>query len=344
MKLTLEELSQVVEGELVRRNDKVKTVTNASGLAEAGLSDVSFLGNMKYLDTAKNTKAGVIFISKDIDDSQFDSINLIKVANSQYAYGIVLELIAKERLAAFKNEVSPKSSVSPDALIAPNVYIGAFSIVEASVEIGAGTKILANVYIGQRSKIGANCVIYPNVVIREDTVIGDSVILQPGVIVGGDGFGFATVNEVNKKIPQIGNVVIGNDVEIGANTTIDRATTNSTKIGDGTKIDNLVQIAHNVEIGKNCLIVAQAGIAGSTKIGNSTIIGGQTGVAGHLTIGDNVTVAGQSAVSASLKDGQKVGGNPIAELGQSIKIRATMRKLTQMYKDIRVLKDKMGDK
>jgi UDP-3-O-[3-hydroxymyristoyl] glucosamine N-acyltransferase len=342
MNLTLIQLSKIVSGELI--GDSQKVVTNVSGLSQAGENDISFLGNLKYIDAAQNTKAGVIFIPKDMDTKKFDGKNIIKVANPQYAYGIVLAIIDKERLSNIKNEISPKAFISDTAKVADNVYVGHFAVIEDEVVIGEGTKIFPNVYIGRNVKIGKDCLIYPNVTIRENAILGDRVILQPGVVIGGDGFGFATVEGVNQKIPQIGNVILGNDVEIGANTTIDRATANSTVIGDGTKIDNLVQVAHNVQMGKNCIIVALVAIAGSAQIGDSVVIGGQTGVAGHIKIGNNVMIGAQAGVSSSVEDGQKIGGNPMTDLTQSIKIRATLRKLPQMYQDLRRIKEKLGDK
>ncbi|MCL2390522.1 MAG: UDP-3-O-(3-hydroxymyristoyl)glucosamine N-acyltransferase, partial [Endomicrobia bacterium] len=216
-------------------------------------------------------------------------------------------------------------------------------VIEDGAWVGDGTKIFPNVYIGKNSKVGKNCIFYPNVVIRENVIAGDRVILQPSVVIGGDGFGFVTVDGVNQKIPQIGRVEIGDDVEIGAHTTIDRATVDATRIGKGTKIDNLVMIAHNVQIGENCIIVALTGIAGSAKIGNNATIGAQVGIAGHIKIGNNVTISSQSGVGGDLHDGEIVGGNPLTELKQSIKIRATLRKLPEMYNDIRKIKKEIED-
>ncbi|MDR2709505.1 MAG: UDP-3-O-(3-hydroxymyristoyl)glucosamine N-acyltransferase [Elusimicrobiota bacterium] len=339
MEITLVKLAQITNGFLV--GDENKIIRNASGLAEAVADDISFLGNMKYLQQAFETKAGALFVGQDIDEKKFSGKNIIKVANPQYAYSLVLNIIAKERLDDIKFEISPRAFIDEQAKVAPDVYIGACVVIDKGAQVASGTRIFPNVYVGRNAKIGKSCIIYSNVTIRENCVLGDRVILQPGVVVGGDGFGFATVDGQNQKIPQIGNVVIGNDVEVGANTTIDRATTNSTKIGDGAKIDNLVQIAHNVCIGKNSLIVAQVGISGSTKIGDNVIVGGQTGIAGHLNIGNNVLVAGQSGVSGNIKDGQKVGGNPIVDLTQSIKIRAALRHLPQIYQDIKNIKKKL---
>ena len=336
MKITAGELAKLTGGELAGNAGEI--LTGANGLSEAKSGDVSFLGNPKYLSDALNTKAGVIFISKDADVSQFSGKNIIKVANPQYAYGMVLSIIEKERLAAIEIKIHASASISPKAAVGKNSYIGQNVVVEDGAQIGDNAKIFPNVYIGANVKIGKDALIYPNVVIRENTIIGDRVILQPGVIIGGDGFGFAAVDGKNQKIPQIGIVVLGDDVEIGANTTVDRATVDATRIGSGTKIDNLVQIAHNVQLGDNCIVVAQTGIAGSTKVGNNTTIGAQVGIAGHLEIGSNVLVASQAGITNNVADGEKVGGNPQCDLQQSIKIRALMRKLPEMYNDLRQMK------
>ena len=339
MNITAGELAKIVSG-TVEGNEK-EIVTGANGLAEAEKNEVSFLGNPKYAQAALETKAGVIFIPETMDSSQFKNITLIKVKNPQYAFSAVLAIIDKERLAKIENKIHSSASISDKASVGKDVYIGQNTVIEDGSSVGDGSKIFPNVYVGRNSKIGKDCVIYPNVVIREDSVIGDRVVLQPSVVIGGDGFGFATVDGINHKIPQIGRVEIGDDVEIGAHTTVDRAAVDVTKIGKGTKIDNHVQIAHNVQIGDNCIIVAHTGIAGSTKIGNNVTVGAQVGIAGHLKIGNNVIISSQSGVGGDLKDGEKVGGNPLADLGRSIKIRATMRKLPEMYKDLRTIKQKL---
>lgn len=339
MKLTVEELANIVSGKIEGNKDEV--ITGISGLADAKKGDVSFLTNMKYIGDALNTKASAVLIAADIDSSQFKGKNIIKVSNPQYAYAMILKIIEKEKISSIEIKIHSCASVSEKAKIGKNVYIGQNAVIEAGSEIGDNTKIFPNVYIGYNVKIGNDCLIYPNVVIREDAVIGDRCIFQPGAVIGSDGFGFATVDGKTQKVPQIGRIEIGNDVEIGANTTIDRAAIDVTKIGSGTKLDNLVQIAHNVQTGENCLIVAQTGISGSTKLGNNVTIGGQTGLVGHLKIGNNVFIASQTGISSDLKDGEKVGGNPMAEIGHSIKIRATMRKLPEMYQDIRKIKKQL---
>jgi UDP-3-O-[3-hydroxymyristoyl] glucosamine N-acyltransferase len=342
MRLTSLELTSIVSGELIGGKDVV--LTGVNGLLEAKSNEISFLGNLKYLHDALNTQAGVIFVGTDIDVVQFKNKNIIKVKNPQYAYSMVLFIIEKEKLSLINKKIHPSASISDKAKIGKDAYIGQNVVIEDGAEIGDNAKIFPNVYIGKDVKVGKDCLIYPNVVIRENSSIGDSVILQPGVVIGGDGFGFATIDGQNQKIPQIGRVEIGNDVEIGANATVDRATVDATRIGNGTKIDNLVMIAHNVQIGENCIIVSQAGISGSTHLGNNVTIGGQTGLAGHLKIGNNVMVSSQSGISGNIKDGQLIGGNPMAPLNQSIKIRALMRKLPEMYSDLRKIKKDLEDK
>jgi UDP-3-O-[3-hydroxymyristoyl] glucosamine N-acyltransferase len=337
MKLTALEIEKIVSGEFF--GNKNVTLTGVNSLLNAKKNDISFFGNMKYFNDALKTEAGVILVGYDIDTAKFVNKNIIKVKNPQYAYSIILSIIESEK-KKINNEIHKSSYIFKDVKLGANLYIGQNVVIEKMSEIGDNTKIFPNVFIGNDVKIGNDCLIYPNVVIRENTFIGNRVIIHSGVIIGSDGFGFIDIGSKIHKIPQIGNVIIGNDVEIGANTTIDRATVNSTKIGDNTKIDNLVQIAHNVQIGRNCMIVAQVGIAGSTIIGDNVVIGGQTGLAGHLKIGNSVIISSQSGISRNVKDGEKIGGNPISSIKKSIKIRALIRKLPEIYLDLKKIKDK----
>ncbi|MDR1122474.1 MAG: UDP-3-O-(3-hydroxymyristoyl)glucosamine N-acyltransferase [Endomicrobium sp.] len=341
MKFIAFELATLVSGELIGNKNVI--LTGANGLLEAKSNEVSFLGNLKYLQEALSTQAGVIFVGLDSDVAQFKNKNIIKVKNPQYAYSIVLSIIEKERTLINK-KVYQSASIHDKAKIGKDAYIGQNVVIEDGVTVGDNVKIFPNVYIGKDVKIGNDCLIYPNVVIRENSSIGDRVILQPGVIIGGDGFGFITIDGKTQKIPQVGRVEIGNDVEIGSNTAIDKATVGVTRIGSGTKIDNLVTVAHNVQIGENCIIISQVGISGSTCLGNNVIIGGQTGLVGHIKIGNNVIISSQSGISKNIKDGEIVGGNPMAPLTQSIKIRALMRKLPEMYSDFKKIKKALDDK
>jgi len=341
MQLTSSELATIVSGELI--GDGSIILTGVNGLSDARENEISFLGNLKYLQEALKTGAGIIFIANDIDISKFKNKNIIRVLNPKYAYSIVLGIIEKERIDAIKAVGTHNSAfIANGVKLGKDVYVGQNVIIEIGAEIGDDTKIFPNVYIGRNVKIGNRCIIYPNVVIREDTLVRNRVIIHPGVVIGGDGFGFIHTNGKIQKIPQIGRVEIDSDVEIGANTTVDRATVDATRIGSGTKIDNLVQIAHNVQIGKNCIIVAQVGISGSTKLGDNVTIGGQSGLAGHLKIGDNVIIASQSGISRDIKDNECVGGNPVASISQSLKIRVLTRKLPEMYRDLKRIKKSLG--
>ncbi|GHT68926.1 UDP-3-O-acylglucosamine N-acyltransferase [Endomicrobiia bacterium] len=342
MKLTASELAVIVEGELI--GDKNIILTGANDISEAKKNEISFLGNLKYFTEALKTEAGIIFVADDTDISKFQDKNIIKVSNPQYAYTKVLSIIEKEQLCLIEKNVHKSVFIAGNAKVGKGTYIGHNVVIESGVEIGDDARIFPNVYIGKSVKIGKDCLVYPNVVIRENTVIGNRIIIQPGVVIGGDGFGFVSIEGKAQKVPHIGHVEIGDDVEIGANTTIDRATTGATKIGSGTKIDNLVQIAHNVTIGENCIIVAQTGISGSTHLGNNVIVGGQTGLAGHLKIGNNVTIASQSGISGNIQDNEHIGGNPMANIKQSIKIRTLMRKLPDMYQDLKKIKKALEDK
>ncbi|MDR3306397.1 MAG: UDP-3-O-(3-hydroxymyristoyl)glucosamine N-acyltransferase [Endomicrobium sp.] len=342
MRFTAFELAAVVSGELI--GDKDVVLTGVNGLLEAKNNEVSFLENLKYLHDALNTQAGVILVGLNTDVVQFKNKNIIKVKNPKYAYSMVLSIIEKGRLSLINKKIHRSAAISDKVKIGKDPYIGQNVVIECGAEIGDNAKIFPNVYIGRDVKIGKDCLIYPNVVIRENSLIGDRVVLQPGVVIGGDGFGFVSVDGKTQKIPQIGRVEIGNDVEIGSNTTIDRATVDATRIGNGAKIDNLVMIAHNVQVGENCIIVSQVGISGSTHLGNNVTIGGQTGIAGHIKIGDNVMISGQSGISGNVKDGDVVGGNPMSSLNQSIKIRVLMRKLPEMYSDLRKIKKDLEDK
>ena len=213
--------------------------------------------------------------------------------------------------------------------------------VEPTAKIGAGTIIYPGCYIGHNVRIGEKCLIYPNVVLREDTLVGNRVIIHPGTVLGSDGYGFATDKGVHHKIPQIGRVVIEDDVELGANCTVDRATTGETRIGAGTKIDNLVHIAHNVQIGRGCLITGQVGIAGSARIGDRVMMGGQVGISGHLTVGDGAVIAAQSGVMSDVEPGAVLFGSPVRPIKQAMKLQAIYGKLEEIYDTIKQVRKKL---
>jgi UDP-3-O-[3-hydroxymyristoyl] glucosamine N-acyltransferase len=224
--------------------------------------------------------------------------------------------------------------IAPTARIGSGVHIGPNVVIEEGTAIGDGSTILAGSYVGRDTEVGAGCLIYPNATIREEIRIGSRVIIHSGAVIGSDGFGFVREGEVYRKIPQIGTVVIEDDVEVGANVTIDRATTGTTVVGKGTKIDNLVQVGHNVTIGENCILVAQVGIGGSTQLGNGVTMAGQAGAVGHITIGEGATVGAQGGVHKSIPTGMTVSGYPAREHTQANRIYASLLKLPELLKKV----------
>jgi UDP-3-O-[3-hydroxymyristoyl] glucosamine N-acyltransferase len=319
--LLAKDVATVVKGELM--GDGSVTVEGAAGLDEASEKEISFFHNKKYSDSLQNTKARVVLIPQQTNGTPLPKgKTLIRVANPQWAFAQVLGLIDQQRMHHPKG-IHPKAHV------------------EATAVIGTGTIVYPGCYIGHNVRVGADCLMYPNVVLREDTQVGDRVIIHPGTVLGSDGYGFATLEGRHHKIPQIGRVVIENDVEIGANCAIDRATTGETRVGAGTKIDNLVHIAHNVQIGPNCLITGQVGIAGSTKIGKNVMFGGQAGIVGHVTIGDGAIIAAQTGVMSDVEPGAVLFGSPARPLKKAMKLLAVYGKLDEMYDALKQLKKKL---
>ncbi|MFA6914407.1 MAG: UDP-3-O-(3-hydroxymyristoyl)glucosamine N-acyltransferase [Endomicrobiia bacterium] len=335
MKLTLKQINDIVNGTIV--GDENIVLTGVNSLEEATENELTFLGNKKYVHFLKDTKAGAIFFPSNMPRQEYENKNLILLDNPQLAFAKILTMLDQERISAIKIGISPKASITENVSVGKDVTIGHNVVIEDNSIVGDNTKILANTYIGNNVCIGKNCLIYPNVTIRERTRIGDNCIIHPGVVIGADGFGFVNTGKEIYKIPQIGFVEIGNNVEIGANTTIDRAAIGKTFIDDNTKIDNLVMVAHNVQIGKNSTIVSQVGIEGSTKIGSNVTIGGQTGVVGHIKIGDNVMVGAKSGVTSSLEDNQVYAGYPIQLYRKHLQTQVFLKRLPEMYDQIKSL-------
>jgi UDP-3-O-[3-hydroxymyristoyl] glucosamine N-acyltransferase len=332
MKLTAQQVAELVEGKL--QGDAGVTVTGAQGVDEADSADVSFISNPKYRDRANNTKAGLLLVPPDLTGLER---TVIIVKNPQLAFAKILTILYKERLAGMPSGIHKTAIIAPDAVIGAGVSIGPYCVIENGVRIGARSRIMAQCYIGEGSSVGEDCLIYPRVTMREAVEIGSRVIIHPGTELGSDGFGFVPTGQGIFKIPQIGRVEIGDDVEIGGNVTVDRATTGVTRIGRGTKIDNLVQIAHNVHIGEYCMIVAQTGIAGSTVIGNGVTVAAQAGIAGHLHIGNGVTIAGRAGVTTNLKDKEIVSGFPARPHREDLKLQALLHRLPWIFEQIKKL-------
>lgn len=332
MKLTAKEIARIVGGEIAGNEEAV--VTSVASLPEASSQDLTFLGNPKYLKDLPSCQAGILLAKKDV---KVEKLTVIYVENPQFAFAKILEIIAQEKVAHIR-EIHPTAIISKNAKLAFGISIGAYSVIESGVSIGEGTTIGAQCYIGHNSSLGKGCLIHPQAVIREEVSIRDRVIIHSGVVIGSDGFGYVTVGKAHHKIPQIGGVEIEDDVEIGAGVTIDRATIGKTVVGKGTKIDNLVQIAHNVKIGEGCIIVSQAGIAGSSTLGKYVTLAGQVGVVGHVQIGDGVIAAAQSGIPNDVPAGSVIFGSPARPIKEERKIQAIIGRLPDIYEDFRKVK------
>ena len=336
MQKTISEIAKFLDGEIL--GDKGLVITGLASIKEAKQGELTFVDNPKYFPLLKTTKASAVFVSQktDVKDKTF-----IVLKNPSLAF-------AKAALFFKKNDYKPLKGIHKTAVIAKdvklgkNVAIGPYVVIEEKVVIAHGTRIYSGSFIGAKTTIGEQSLIYPNVTIREGTTIGKRVIIHSGTVIGSDGFGYVNVKGAHEKIPQIGTVVVEDDVEIGANVTIDRARFDKTIIGRGTKIDNLVQIAHNVTIGEGCIIVSQVGISGSVTIGKNAILAGQAGVAGHLTIGEGAVVMAQSGVTKSIAPKTTVSGFPAKEHGVAKKINAHTQRLPEYAQAIKELKNKIA--
>ncbi len=312
-------------------------VSSFGKIEEAGEGQLSFLANPKYEDYLYNTRASVIIISESYQLRQPVTATLIRVADAYTAFATLLSKYQAMKQQQLQGIQQP-SYIAPSASYGDNVFIGAFVYIGEQVSIGKNTKIYPGAFIGDNVVLGDDCMIHPGVKIYHDCRIGNRVIIHAGTIIGSDGFGFAPQADGSfQKVPQIGNVVIEDEVEVGANATIDRATIGSTLIHKGAKLDNLIQIAHNVEVGYSTVIAAQAGISGSTKIGNGVMIGGQAGIVGHIQLGDGAKVNAQSGVSKSIEPGKAVTGSPAFDYTSALRSQAVQRRLPDLEKRVKEL-------
>jgi UDP-3-O-[3-hydroxymyristoyl] glucosamine N-acyltransferase len=337
MQKTLGEIARLINGELI--GDSSLVITGFSGIKEAQKGDLTFLANSKYFSLAQETKASAIITPRD---ATVNGKAIIRTDNPSLAFSNLLTQVGAQSAPHFKG-IDINASIAKDAVIGKNVSIGPFVIIESGVKIGDNTVIYGGCFIGHKTTIGRDGLIYPNVTIRELTVIGDRTIIHSGTVIGSDGFGFVPADGRHLKIPQIGNVVIEDDVEIGANVTIDRARFDKTVIGQGTKIDNLVQIAHNVRLGKHCLIVSQTGISGSTVLEDHVTLAGQVGIVGHVTIGQGAVVGAQSGVSNSIPAKTIVWGFPAKEISEAKRVNAGVQRLPHYIKIIIDLKKRVEE-
>lgn len=322
--LTLQELAGVIGGSIVGGHEEGTVVRGVSTLQDAGPNEICYYGNRKYASFLGKTSALAVIVSEPCETSARCQI---VVKDAYDAFRKALEMFSPDGSSGFSG-VHPSAVVHPTAVLARGVTVGPCSIIERNCSIGRGTSIGSGSVLGPETETGENCVIHPNVTLLARTVVGPFTIIHSGTVVGSDGFGFVPrPSGAHLKVPQNGNVVIGSSVEIGSNCSIDRATTGSTVIGDHTKLDNLIQVAHNVRIGSGCFIAAQTGIAGSTIIGNGVVIGGQVGIAGHISIADGVVVAAKSGVTKSISAGLTVSGNPCRPHGENLRISAAAARL-----------------
>ncbi|REG97852.1 UDP-3-O-(3-hydroxymyristoyl)glucosamine N-acyltransferase [Flavobacterium aquicola] len=335
MKFTAEQIAGILEGEIVG-NPNVE-VSRLSKIEEGTEGSLTFLSNPKYTNFIYTTKASITIVNDSfVPESTIDT-TLIKVADAYKAFSKLLEFYNQVKLN--KSGIETPSFISENAVYGENLYLGSFSYVGENVTLGNNVKIYPGSFIGDNTSIGNNVIIFAGAKIYSETVIGNNCTIHSGAVIGADGFGYAPNEDgTYNKIPQIGNVIIEDNVDIGANSTIDRATLGSTIIRTGVKIDNQVQIAHNVEIGKNTVIAAQTGIAGSTKVGENGMIGGQVGIVGHLTIGNNVRIQAQSGVASNIKDNVVLQGSPTFGYSDFSKSYVHFKNLPKIIKEIEELK------
>jgi len=336
MKMTLAEIAVFLGGAVIGSDDIM--ISNIRPIEEANQGDLTFVANKKYLKKLKDTKASAILVSRPTVP---EGKNLIVVPDPYVALAKLLALFYP--LDHGHSGISPDAYIEDGAMVSSEAIIFPRAFISKGAKIGSGTVVYPGVFIGRDVSIGQNSTLYANVTVYHSCIIGDRVILHSGVVVGADGFGFASSGRENIKIPQVGFVQIDEDAEIGANTTIDRATLGKTWIQRNVKIDNLVQIAHNVIIGENSVIVAQVGISGSTKLGKNVMVGGQAGMVGHINIGDHVMIAAGSGIHKDIKPGEVVAGTMQMPYKEWLQVEACHSKLPEMRSTLRDLVNKVGD-
>lgn len=334
MEFTAKQIAAYVGGEII--GDENATVCTFAKIEEGVKGALSFLANPKYASYIYDTQSSIVLVNNDFVPERSIQATLIKTAN---AYESLAKLMALyESVKPKKTGISPMASVATSATIGENVYIGPFVSIGEKTVIGDNTIIEANTSVGDSVTIGSDCILYSNVTIYHDCKVGNRCILHAGSVVGADGFGFAPGTNGYEKIPQIGIAILEDDVEIGANTCIDRATMGATIIKRGVKLDNMVQIAHNVIVDEHTVMAAQCGVAGSTKIGSWCMVGGQAGISGHIKLGNQVKVGGHSGVTNSVQDGKAVMGYPAFEHTQFARATVIFKKLPEMYREMDALK------
>ncbi len=332
--MKLRDIARVLDGEI--SGEPELDIKGVAGIEDAREGDITYVADKKSIPLAKKSPASCVLVKDFIPELK---ITQLAVPDPRYAFAVLLgHFYEAPRPQAGVHDLA---FVSDEASLAPEVSVGAFAYISGGASIGVRTVLYPGVFVGEGSSIGEDCLIYPNVVIREGVSVGDRVIVHAGAVIGSDGFGYVMHEKKHFKIPQVGGVTIGDDVEIGACTTIDRATTGSTVIGKGTKIDNHVQIAHNVKIGENSILVSQVGIAGSTNIGSNVMLGGQAGITDHVNIADGTILAARSGVMSDLKRGI-YSGAPAVPRREFMRVVSYLYKLPELNERIKELEEKLG--
>ena len=339
MEFSSKQIAEYIQG--VIEGDENATVHTFAKIEEGIPGAISFLSNPKYTHYIYDTQSSIVLVNKDFAPEKEVKATLIRVDNAYESLAKLLNLY--EMSKPKKTGVDPLAYIAPTAKIGQNVYIAPFACVADGAEVGDNTVLHPHATVGTSAKVGSDCILYPHATVYHDCRVGNHCILHAGSVIGADGFGFAPSPEGYEKIPQIGIVILEDNVEVGANTCIDRATMGATIIRKGVKLDNLIQIAHNVEVGSHTVMASQVGIAGSTKVGEWCMFGGQTGLAGHIKIGNKVNLGAQSGVPGSIKDGQNLIGTPPMELKAYFKSSAVFRKLPDMYHELNSLKKEIEE-
>ncbi len=339
MEFSAKQIAEFLQGRV--EGNPEATVNSFAKIEEGRPGAISFLSNPKYTHYLYDTRSTIVLVNDDVALEHPVSATLIRVKNAYESVARLLQLY--ESMKPRKTGIDPQAFISPTAQIGKDCYIGAFAYIGDHAVVGDGCQIYPQAYVGDGVCLGNQCLIYPHVTIYHDCRLGNSVTLHAGCVIGADGFGFAPSADGYDKIPQIGIVTIEDNVEIGANTCVDRSTMGSTYVRKGVKLDNLVQIAHNTDIGENTVMSAQVGIAGSTKVGQWCMFGGQVGVAGHITVGDHVNMGAQSGVNSSVESNRTMIGTPPMETRPYFKSMAIFRRLPEMYKEISRLQQEIEE-
>jgi UDP-3-O-[3-hydroxymyristoyl] glucosamine N-acyltransferase len=333
MEFTAQQIADILNG-TVDGNPDVK-VNNFSKIEEGTPHSLTFLANPKYEHYIYDTQADIILVNQDFTPSSPLKNTLVRVPNAYAALAVLLEIT--EKMKKKKDGIDSTAFIHASAHIGKGCYIGTFACIAENAQVGNNCKIYPYAYVGDNVAIGDNCILYPHVTIYDESVIGDNCILHAGSVIGADGFGFAPEGEQYKKIPQMGNVILEDDVEVGANTTIDRAVMGATIVRKGVKLDNLVQIAHNVEVGEHTVMAAQVGISGSVKIGSHCRFGGQSGLAGHINIENRVAIGAQAGIIGSIEEGRTVLGSPAIDAKSFMRSSVVFGRLPEMYSTVEKL-------